>query len=170
LLAERGHLTKLAVVMMESPTHVVCFVQEARGFLDFNRRAEPHPIVATDGSLKDIANKVAEAFRSRWWMASEVEHRDDKVVFLDNVFQSAPASKAGTPEPVEDGHAQVDNAPLEGQSAMPQRPPETDRASSPYAGELQNGSSGPTKLRSKAADMPTLWCDPYSVLQAQHER
>src|SRR5438552_2565270 len=40
LLTERGYKTKLVSVMMDQQTHVVCYVQEARGFLDFNHRAD----------------------------------------------------------------------------------------------------------------------------------
>ncbi|MCZ7640321.1 MAG: hypothetical protein M5U12_32235 [Verrucomicrobia bacterium] len=93
VLTERGWHPKLVVVMMERQTHVVCYVQEAKGFLDYNRRAVPDPVVASDGSLEDIAAKVATAFRSEWWMASEFAYRDQATVFLDNAFPSAVVAK-----------------------------------------------------------------------------
>jgi hypothetical protein len=89
LLTNRGYEPKLVVVMMEKQTHVVCYVKEAQGFLDYNHRAEPHPIVASDGSLEDIATKVAAYFRSRWRMASEFKYQNNATIFLDSTFPSA---------------------------------------------------------------------------------
>lgn len=98
LLAQRGYKTKLVTVMMQAQTHVVCYVQEAHGFLDFNHRADPQPVVPSDGSLEDIALKVSRYFRSSWWMASEVKYDGSTPVFLDSAFPSSPVSVR--PEPV----------------------------------------------------------------------
>jgi hypothetical protein len=89
LLAARGYKTKLVVVMMEQQTHVVCYVKEARGFLDFNHRADAHPIIASDGSLEDIAEKVAGDFHSRWQTASAFRYNNELPVYLETVFPSA---------------------------------------------------------------------------------
>jgi hypothetical protein len=95
LLADRGYKTKLVVVMMEKQTHVVCYVKEARGFLDFNHRGDAHPIIDSDGSLEDIAEKVAADFRGRWHMASEFKYQNKAPVYLDVVFPpAAPSHKA----------------------------------------------------------------------------
>ena len=92
LLTDRGYRTKLVVVMMEQQTHVVCYVKEAHGFLDFNHRSDAHPIIESDGSLEDIARKVAGDFRSRWQTASEVRYENKSPVYLETVFPSAAAS------------------------------------------------------------------------------
>lgn len=89
LLADRGYKTKLIVVMLEQQTHVVCYVKEAHGFLDFNHRSDAHPIIKSDGSLEDIAQKVAGDFRSRWQMASEFRYENKLPVYLEIVFPSA---------------------------------------------------------------------------------
>ncbi len=101
LLAERGYKTKLVTVMMQAQTHVVCYVQEARGFLDFNHRADPRPVVPSDGSLEDIALKVSTYFRSKWWMASEIKYEGSTPVFLDSAFPSGPALLRSEPGKVE---------------------------------------------------------------------
>jgi hypothetical protein len=95
LLGERGYQTKVVVVMMERETHVVCHVPEVGGFLDFNHRKRNSPVVASDGSLEDIARKVSGDFRSRWRMASEVRYKGATAVFVNSVFYypSAPADK-----------------------------------------------------------------------------
>ena len=91
LLTKRGYKTKLVVVMMEQQTHVVCYVQEAHGFLDFNHRADLRPVIDSDGTLEDIAQKVAGDFRSRWQLASEFRYVSGVPVYLDNIFPPAPA-------------------------------------------------------------------------------
>jgi hypothetical protein len=96
VLTHHGYATKLVVVMMAKQTHVVCYVKEAGGFLDYNHRADAHPIVASDGSLEDIAGKVAVDFRSPWRMASFFRYRGVSPVYLDSVFatESSPARPA----------------------------------------------------------------------------
>jgi hypothetical protein len=90
LLSGLGYHAKLVVVMMEKETHVVCYVREAQGFLDFNRRAEPHPVAGSDGSLEDIAQKVAASFHSNWRMASEFRYENKLPRYLASVFPSSP--------------------------------------------------------------------------------
>lgn len=96
LLTDRGYKIKLVAVMMEQQTHVVCYVEEARGFLDFNHRADAQPIIKSDGSLEDIAHQVARDFRSRWLTASEFRYENKLPVYLETVFPPArltPAAK-----------------------------------------------------------------------------
>lgn len=90
LLTARGYKTKLVVVMMAQQTHVVCYVPEAHGFLDFNHRADTQPVIKSDGTLEDIAQKVAGDFRSRWQLASVFRYTNGLPVYLDNVFPSDP--------------------------------------------------------------------------------
>jgi hypothetical protein len=102
ILSERGYQTKLVVVMMHEQTHVVCYVKEAGGFLDFNHRADARPIMESDGSLEDIARKVSGDFRAPWQMVSEVKYEKQQMVYLDNAFpalaQSAPVAGRLTAE------------------------------------------------------------------------
>jgi len=93
VLAHHGYTTKLVVVMMAAQTHVVCYVKEAGGFLDYNHRADSNPIIASDGTLEDIAAKVAGDFRGQWRMASEFNYRNGLPVFLDTVFPTMAAPK-----------------------------------------------------------------------------
>jgi hypothetical protein len=89
VLTHHGYTIKMVVVMMSKQTHVVCYVKEAGGFLDYNHRADAHPVIASDGSLEDIAGKVAGDFRSRWQMASSFRFRSGSPVYLDSVFATA---------------------------------------------------------------------------------
>ena len=74
VLNRHGYTSKLVVVMMERQTHVVCYVKERHGYLDYNRRAAAQPVVRSAESLEDIAEKVADSFRAKWRMASEIRY------------------------------------------------------------------------------------------------
>jgi hypothetical protein len=80
--------------MMEKQSHVVCYVKESGGFLDFNRRSEAHPVVASDGSLADIANRVSSYFQSKWRMASEIAYHENSPVYVNIEFPRAPSVMA----------------------------------------------------------------------------
>jgi hypothetical protein len=109
VLTERGYSTKLIAIMMDGQTHVVCYVKEARGFLDFNHRADVHPVIQSDDSLNDIAAKVASYFRNPWLLASEIRYEGDRVVFLESSFPparmiSSVAQVQPNPVPDSPGH------------------------------------------------------------------
>jgi hypothetical protein len=89
ILAKRGFHAKLVVIMMARETHVVCYVKEAGGFLDFNFRNETRPVIESDGSLEDIATKVAGYFKSKWHMASEFKYQGERTVFVESAFPLA---------------------------------------------------------------------------------
>lgn len=89
LLTDRGYKTRLVSVMLEQETHVVCYVEEARGYLDFNHRADDQPVIQSDGSLEDIAHKVAGDFRSQWLSASEFKYENQRPVYVQTVFRPA---------------------------------------------------------------------------------
>lgn len=65
-LREKGYTTKLVAVFTAKQAHVVCYVKEAGAYLDYNNRKKPSPLVPTDGSLADIARKVARSFGAPW--------------------------------------------------------------------------------------------------------
>ena len=92
VLAQHGYSTQLIVVMMDQQTHVVCYVKEAGGFLDYNHRADEFPVVLSDGSLEDVARHVAGDFRSGWRMASAFRYRNGSPVYGHMVF--APQKSA----------------------------------------------------------------------------
>ncbi|HEY3860281.1 MAG TPA: transglutaminase domain-containing protein [Verrucomicrobiae bacterium] len=93
VLSQHGYTTKLVVVMMSQQTHVVCYVKEAGGFLDYNHRADAHPVIPSNGSLEDIAGKVAGDFRSQWRLASFFRYHGADTEFLDTVFAISPAAQ-----------------------------------------------------------------------------
>ena len=94
VLTQRGYTTKLVVVMMAKQTHVVCYVKESGGFLDYNHRADAHPVVESGGALEEIAAKVSADFRSEWRLASQFRYRGVWPVYLETAFP-IDASLAG---------------------------------------------------------------------------
>lgn len=99
VLNRHGYKTKMVVVMMDGATHVVCYVEQIHGVLDYNHRKDAHPIVPSDGSLEDIAQNVANYFRSNWRMVSEFRYdKNQRPVYLDTAFPQigAPEKKAPT--------------------------------------------------------------------------
>ncbi|MEO5803032.1 MAG: transglutaminase-like domain-containing protein [Verrucomicrobiota bacterium] len=83
VLGESGFVTHLYAVRMKGETHVVCYVPETGSYLDYNERAQPNPLVACDGTLKDIARKVSRSFGRDWLSAYEFSYRE-KMKWLVN--------------------------------------------------------------------------------------
>jgi hypothetical protein len=87
ILKRKGYTTHLVVVHMEKQVHVVCYVDEIKGYLDYNRRQEPHPVVACECGLGDVAEKVAGSLRVRWRTASECVYVAGRPRCLRTVFR-----------------------------------------------------------------------------------
>ena len=66
VLREKGYGAHLIAVFMERQVHVVCYVAEATAYLDYNNRKKASPLVSTNGRLPDMADQVAQSFRSTW--------------------------------------------------------------------------------------------------------
>ncbi len=86
VLREKGYTTRLVAVFMDKEVHVVCYVKEASVYLDYNYRTQPSPLVRTDGSLEDIAKKVARSFLDDWRSVSEFTYRDGATQFVMTDF------------------------------------------------------------------------------------
>jgi hypothetical protein len=87
VLRRRGYTPRLVVVHMEREVHVVCYVNEIKGYLDFNRRREHDPVVVCDARLGDVAEKVALSLRARWRTVSEFVYEAGGPKYLQTVFR-----------------------------------------------------------------------------------
>jgi hypothetical protein len=76
VLREKGYSTHLIAVFMEKQVHVVCYVTEAKAYLDYNNRKKASPLVPTSGALSDIAGKVAQSFHAPWRCVSEYTYNN----------------------------------------------------------------------------------------------
>jgi len=87
LLRRRGYTTRLVAVFMPKEVHVICYVKEIKGYLDYNRRQEASPVLSCKSDLSSVADSVAESFHSQWLSASEYTFRDGKADFVLTEFR-----------------------------------------------------------------------------------
>lgn len=96
VLREKGYTPRLIAVFMERQVHVVCYVLETKAYLDFNNRKLSSPSVASDGTLADIAQKVARSFHAPWTCASEFVYKNGiRQTRWTDFPQAIDARKAG---------------------------------------------------------------------------
>ena len=72
ILREKKYTTRLIAIFMPHQTHVVCYVEEVHGYLDYNCRKEPCTVQSAGGKIEEVADKVAAYFRTTWRYASEL--------------------------------------------------------------------------------------------------
>jgi hypothetical protein len=80
-LARHGWTPRMIAIRMKGATHVVCYIQELRGYLDYNMRKEQNPLVPCDPEITAIATSVAKSFGRNWVATYEFtydEHQDMK--------------------------------------------------------------------------------------------
>ena len=71
VLREKNYTTRLIAVFMPGQTHVVCYVKESHGYLDYNRRRDTTAIQPAGEKLEEVADQVATYFRAPWQSVSE---------------------------------------------------------------------------------------------------
>ncbi len=66
VLKPRGFTPRLIAVRMKGETHVICYVNEAHGYLDYNCRKDDQKIVPCSPKITEIAKSVAKSFDKDW--------------------------------------------------------------------------------------------------------
>ena len=66
ILKKNGYTTQLIAVRMKGETHVVCYINETKSYLDYNARKEANPTVSCENSITEIAIRVARSFDRAW--------------------------------------------------------------------------------------------------------
>lgn len=87
-----GYQPRLFAVRMRGLTHVVCYVPETGAYLDYNNRSESKPLVSSDGSLTDIARKVAQSFGKNWVAAYEFSYNQKMKWLVNTIVYNQPVS------------------------------------------------------------------------------
>jgi len=95
LLREKGYTPRLFSVRMPGLTHVVCYINETRSYMDYNNRIYFRPLVKCAPTVNDIADRVADSFDSSWTSASEFVYTNDVKILVNTVaraeaFASSP--------------------------------------------------------------------------------
>jgi hypothetical protein len=75
-LSARGYHTRLVAVRLKQVVHVVCYVAEANGYLDYNLRSRGDGIVLCGPGLTELADAVAKSLQSSWHSVSEFTYSD----------------------------------------------------------------------------------------------
>ncbi len=76
VLVARGFRPHLVIVRMPGINHVVCYVEESKGYLDYNLRHFTRRIQSCKPKLRSIANEVADTFAANWTSVSEFSYAD----------------------------------------------------------------------------------------------
>lgn len=85
VLSKHGFTPRLIAVRMKGETHVVCYVEETKSYLDYNSRKDTTKTVPCSTVLTDIAKSVAESFGRDWIATYEFTYsKREKVKRLVN--------------------------------------------------------------------------------------
>lgn len=66
VLGRNGYTTRLIAIRMKGETHVICYVNETKSYLDYNYRKDAKKTVDCSDSITEIARKVAKSFDRDW--------------------------------------------------------------------------------------------------------
>jgi hypothetical protein len=75
VLSHHGYETKLVTVRMPGLTHVVCYIEKDKIYLDFNNRSSRRQLTRCREGLEEIAKKVAWTFGANWTSATEFTYK-----------------------------------------------------------------------------------------------
>lgn len=95
-LAARGYTPRLIAVRMKKEVHVVCYVAEANGYLDYNYRSRGNGLVKCGGDIDEIADSVSRYFKAPWTTASEFTYGEGVKRLVSTVRSQKLASNTNT--------------------------------------------------------------------------
>jgi hypothetical protein len=100
-LAARGYHPRLVSIRMKQTVHVICYVPEVNGYLDYNLRAKGSGIVPCGPDLAEMADAVAKSYKSPWSSVSEFTYGDGvkrlvATTLAKNRSQNVASAKAAT--------------------------------------------------------------------------
>lgn len=93
VLGEKGYTPRLIAVRMPGVTHVVCFIEEAGAYLDYNCRGSVNRIVACDRTIEAIAASVAASYNAKWSSASEFTYGSGLKTLVATVLEPVIVEK-----------------------------------------------------------------------------
>jgi hypothetical protein len=87
-LTREGYTTHLIAIRMPGETHVVLYVDEVHGYLDYNYRNAKHPVLESDSSLEHVASKVADSFQLPWVAVYEFNYHHKMKHMVSNIVRN----------------------------------------------------------------------------------
>lgn len=95
ILARNGYTPRLIAVRMKGETHVVCYINETKSYLDYNCRKDSQKTVPCSGSIQEIARKVAQSFGRDWIATYQFTYSEGVKRLVQNIVPNPSTSKAG---------------------------------------------------------------------------
>ena len=85
VLSKYGYTPRLIAVRMKGETHVICYIDETRSYLDYNCRKDEQKMVPCGTGITEIARSVADSFGKDWIATYEFTYsKREKVKRLVN--------------------------------------------------------------------------------------
>lgn len=94
VLRAHGYTPRLIAVRMKGETHVVCYIEETKSYLDYNLRKDGRRTVASNGSTTDVAKKVAKSFNRDWLACYEFTFSSGVKRLVRNIIPNRSAPKS----------------------------------------------------------------------------
>jgi hypothetical protein len=94
ILREKGYTPRLISVRMPGVTHVVCYIEETRSYLDYNFRGYTVGINSRDNVLETIAENVARSYEASWSSASEFTYSSGVKRLVQTVVEPTAGAKS----------------------------------------------------------------------------
>lgn len=91
-LRARGYTPRLIAVRMKKEVHVVCYIEEANAYLDYNYRRKGNGLVKCGSQIDDIAESVSKYFKAPWTTASEFTYSEGVKRLVSTVRSQKMAS------------------------------------------------------------------------------
>lgn len=93
ILKQRGFQTRIIHIrLVGRVAHAVCYVDDAKAFLDFNNRRYFRNLERSGRRLREIADEVASSFKGNWTSVSEFtyDYKEGKKHFARTVVKTDP--------------------------------------------------------------------------------
>jgi len=102
ILQARGYTPRMIAIRMKGETHVVCYIPEEGGYLDYNTRKEKSPLVPCSPEITAIATKVAVGFRRDWVATYEFTYdpKEDVKRLVNNIIPNPDIANMASSAPV----------------------------------------------------------------------
>lgn len=95
ILGRNGYTPRLIAVRMKGETHVVCYINETKSYLDYNCRKDAKKTVPCNGSIKEIARKVAQSFGRDWVATYQFTFSEGIKRLVQSIVPNPSGNRAG---------------------------------------------------------------------------
>jgi len=95
VLGKNGYTTRLIAIRMKGETHVVCYINETKSYLDYNYRKDEKKTVSCSSSITEIARKVAKSFDRDWIATYQFTFSSGVKRLVQSIITNRSIEKAG---------------------------------------------------------------------------